>query len=214
MLKLFYTLDAIHEIKMLNISWHCPFQPSQVLCNCPIHCTVYILLFQRAVWPDVGPAAQAGGWQGCGGGRVSLAGPPRHPQPWPQGWYPQVWRSARPWPRRPHRGPLCHWGRCVCEHRRRRREKRRQRSSLLFGGRSWMPHYSHLAERMIWRKFSGRKSILGGWWFGVVWTGRSSICRSIHFAECPFFYSSISSNPPGTKSIVRQGIKYSNFSPH
>ena len=117
MLKLFYTLDAIHEIKMLYISWHCPFKPSQVLCNCPLHCTVYILLFQRAVWPDVGPAAQAGGWQGCGGGRVSLAGPPRHPQPWPQGWYPQVWRSARPWPRRPPRGPLCHWGRCVCEHR-------------------------------------------------------------------------------------------------
>ena len=31
--------------------------------------------------------------------------------------------------------------------------------SLLFGRRTWMPHYSHLAARMIWTKVFGRKSI-------------------------------------------------------
>ena len=34
---------------------------------------------------------------------------------------------------------------------------------------------SNLAARMVWRTVFGRKSILGGWWFGVVWTGWSYI---------------------------------------
>ena len=33
---------------------------------------------------------------------------------------------------------------------------------------------SHLAARMIWRKVFGKTTILGMWWFGVVWTSRSS----------------------------------------
>ena len=31
--------------------------------------------------------------------------------------------------------------------------------------------------------------------------------QSILSAKCPFFYFSISSNPPGAKSVVRQGIE-------
>ena len=54
-----------------------------------------------------------------------------------------------------------------------------------------MPHYSHLVARMIWRQVIGRTSILGGGgWFGLVWNR----------------ISSISSNHPGAKSLVRQGI--------
>ena len=72
---------------------------------------------------------------------------------------------------------------CMSElhHRRRNRQKRRQRSSLLFGGRT-----IHLTARMIWRKVFWRISILGGWWFGVVWTR-----LIIHFSEDPFCQASI-----------------------
>ena len=88
-------------------------------------------------------------------------------------------------------------------HRRRIRQKRRQRSSLQFGGPT-----SHLAARMSWRKVYGRTFILGGRWFGVVWIGSSSIFfLTIHSAKCPFFFSSISSNHPGDKSVVRRGTE-------
>ena len=45
---------------------------------------------------------------------------------------------------------------------------------------------------MIWTKVFGRPSILGGWWFGMMWTGRSSNCSeasippSVHFSIHPF----------------------------
>ena len=42
-------------------------------------------------------------------------------------------------------------------------------------------HISHLAARTIWRKVFKRTSILRGFWFGVVWTGWSSI-----FPKHPF----------------------------
>ena len=43
---------------------------------------------------------------------------------------------------------------------------------------------------MTWRKFFGRTSILREWWFGVVWTGRSSRpnFKGIHSAQGPFLY--------------------------
>ena len=47
-------------------------------------------------------------------------------------------------------------------------------------------HTSFLAARMIRRKVFGRTSILGGWWFDVVWTGRSSI-----FLKHPFRQASV-----------------------
>ena len=53
----------------------------------------------------------------------------------------------------------------------------------------------------------GRTSIWGGWWFGVVWNGRSSIFWSIHSVKCPFFYSAISSYHPGDKSVVQQRLE-------
>ena len=49
-------------------------------------------------------------------------------------------------------------------HRKRSRDKRRQR---------WSPFT--VAARMIWRKVLERKSIFGGWGFGLVRTRRSSI---------------------------------------
>ena len=39
----------------------------------------------------------------------------------------------------------------------------------------------------------------------VVWCGEN--WKIIHFAKCPFFYSSISSNHPGAKSVVPHGIE-------
>ena len=55
----------------------------------------------------------------------------------------------------------------------------------------------------------GRTSILGGWWCGVVWCELEDhrFFPSIHSAKCPFLYSSISSNHPSTKFVVRQGIE-------
>ena len=44
---------------------------------------------------------------------------------------------------------------------------------------------SHLAARMIWRKVFGRCKL-----------DDNPIFRSIHFAKCPFFHSSFSSNHP------------------
>ena len=67
----------------------------------------------------------------------------------------------------------------------RNRRKRRQRSSLLFGGRILECRTSHLAARMIWRKVFGRTTILGGWWFGVVWTRWSSIFLKHPFLQVP-----------------------------
>ena len=49
---------------------------------------------------------------------------------------------------------------------------------------------------MICRNVSGSTSILGWWWFVVVWTGWSYI-----FPKHPFFYSSFSSNLPGAKPL-------------
>ena len=67
--------------------------------------------------------------------------------------------------------------------RQRIRQKRRQRSSLLFGGQT------HLAARIIsqiWIKYFERISILGGWWFGLVWTGWSSMPPSLRSSINPF----------------------------
>ena len=60
-----------------------------------------------------------------------------------------------------------------------------------------------LAARMIWRNVFGRTSILGGWWFGVVWTRWSFI-----FLKHPFCQASVLlfifliKNHPGAKSVV------------
>ena len=40
-----------------------------------------------------------------------------------------------------------------------------------------------------------------------MWNGRSSIFRSIHSVKCPFFYSAISSNHPGARSVVQQRLE-------
>ena len=62
------------------------------------------------------------------------------------------------------------------------------------GRSSWLGdvlecHTSHLAARMIWTKVIRRTntSILGGWWFGVVWTGRSSIFPKHAFRHVSIF---------------------------
>ena len=60
-----------------------------------------------------------------------------------------------------------------------------------------------LAVRMIWRKVLGRTCILGGWWFGAVWT-RWSLILLTH----PFCHWSFSSNHLSAKSVVRQGIEW------
>ena len=65
----------------------------------------------------------------------------------------------------------------------------------------------HLAARIIWRKDFRRTSILGDWWFGVVWTDDHPFFWSIHSAKSPFFYSSIYSNCSVAKSVVRHGIE-------
>ena len=49
---------------------------------------------------------------------------------------------------------------------------------------------SHFAARMIWRQIFKRTSILGGWWFGVMWTGWSLIFLKHPFRQVfvlPFF---------------------------
>ena len=67
-------------------------------------------------------------------------------------------------------------------HRRRIRQKRRP--SLLFVGRTVLYLNAALAiycSSYVYLKESfGRRSILGGWWFGVVWTGWSSVRSSCH----------------------------------
>ena len=67
----------------------------------------------------------------------------------------------------------------------------------------WRNNY--LAARMIWKKVFERTSTLGGRWFGVVWTERSSIFPKQPFY--PFFFSTISSNHPGAKPVVRFRIE-------
>ena len=88
------------------------------------------------------------------------------------------------------------------------RREGKHTTSLLFGGLlcfEW--RFRHLAARMIWRKVFGRASVLGG---GLVWCEPSDhpFFRSIHSAKCTFFYSSFSSNHPGAKSLVWQGIEW------
>ena len=83
------------------------------------------------------------------------------------------------------------------EHRRRIIQKVKQRLLQLVGRGGILEccASSHLLARMIWSKILGRTSILGGGWVGcAVWTGWSSI-----FLKHPCFYSSFSSNHPGTK---------------
>ena len=67
--------------------------------------------------------------------------------------------------------------------------------------------YSLLAKRLIWRNVFGRTSLWEGG--GLVWCELEDhpFFRCIHSAKCSFFYSSISSNHPGAKSVVRQGIE-------
>ena len=89
-------------------------------------------------------------------------------------------------------------------HRRRNIQNRRQRSSLLFGGRNWMPHQS------ISRKDDLKKGIHFG--TVVVWCDVDQL--NIHFSEAsvsakrPFFQLSFSSNHSGAKSVVRHGIEW------
>ena len=68
-------------------------------------------------------------------------------------------------------------------------------------------HTSHLAARMIWKKFLEEYPFWKGCWFGVVWTVRSSIFSKHPFQHCSFFYSSVSSNHPGAKYLAWQGIE-------
>ena len=44
-------------------------------------------------------------------------------------------------------------------------------------------HTLHLVARIIWTKVFGRTSISVGWWFGVVWTGWSSIFSKHSFRQ-------------------------------
>ena len=80
-------------------------------------------------------------------------------------------------------------------HRRRNRQKRRQRSSLLFRGRNWRPH-EPFSRKNDFKKTLRKTSILGGWWFGVVWTRWSPIflkhplCQATVLQFILFFKSS------------------------
>ena len=66
---------------------------------------------------------------------------------------------------------------------------------------------SHLAARMIWWKVFERTSILGGWWFGVVWTTWSSIFLKHPLCQVPVLLSILFSNLSGAKYVVRHGIE-------
>ena len=67
----------------------------------------------------------------------------------------------------------------------------------------------YLAARKNWRTVIGWTSILGGWWFGVVWTTDDHpLFWSIHSAKRPLFNWSFSSNDPGVKSVVWRGIEW------
>ena len=46
-------------------------------------------------------------------------------------------------------------------------------------------NYYHLSPRLIWRKVVGR--ILGGWWFGMVWGGWSSISFKASIPPSSYF---------------------------
>ena len=65
--------------------------------------------------------------------------------------------------------------------------------SLLFGRSTWMPHYSHLAARMIRTKVFGRTSILEGWWFWygvnrmIIHFPKASIPPNSRYSIHPFF---------------------------
>ena len=55
---------------------------------------------------------------------------------------------------------------------------------------------------IIWRKIFGEKTIWAGWWFGVVWTGRSSILPSVHFAIHPCLQITLALNLQEIWSIL------------
>ena len=86
-------------------------------------------------------------------------------------------------------------------------QKRRQRSSLLVRGRTWMPGYTFSSKddlkKICWKNihFGSVVVFCGGNW------KINQMFRSVHSAKCPFVYSSISSNHPGAKFVVRQGIE-------
>ena len=84
--------------------------------------------------------------------------------------------------------------------RRRIRQKGRQRSSLLFGGRTWMLHLPFSSKDDFKKEKNGRTFILGGWGFGLVWTGRSSMFPKHPIYQVSVLYSSISLNHPGATS--------------
>ena len=98
-----------------------------------------------------------------------------------------------------HFNPILHTGSSAEKQDKDRREGKGHRCYL---GDILECRTNHLAARMIWTKVFGRKSIWVGWWFGMVWTWWSSI-----IPKCPFFYSSISWNHPGTKCVVGHGIE-------
>ena len=96
---------------------------------------------------------------------------------------------------------------------RRNRKTRRQRSSLLFGGRTRMPHLplsskDDLKKRFLKNIHFGRVVV----WCGVNHGWSTIIFWSIHSAKRLFFYSSFSSNHPGAKSVVGHGFKPPNSS--
>ena len=72
------------------------------------------------------------------------------------------------------------------------RQKGKQRSSLLDGGRTWMPLYSHLVARMIWRIFFksihfGRLAVWCGVNLMIIHIFKASIRPSIRSSIQPFF---------------------------
>ena len=73
------------------------------------------------------------------------------------------------------------------QHRIRIRQKGRQSTSLLVGVRPWRPRQLFSIKDNLKKSF-GRTSLLGGCWFGAVWTGWSTTFLKHHSTRYPFFY--------------------------
>ena len=79
-----------------------------------------------------------------------------------------------------HFNPILHTGSSAEKQDKDRREGKGHRCYL---GDILECRTNHLAARMIWTKVFGRKSIWVGWWFGMVWTGWSSILSKHPFRQ-------------------------------
>ena len=93
-------------------------------------------------------------------------------------------------------------------------EGKPKRSSLIIEGRNWIECCTiDLAARIIWKNVFGRTSILGGLWFGVVWTGWSSIFSNLIFSNLPLCQESVLQIILFFKSFWRYSASLNQFHP-